>query len=641
VVEDVTNTSQATATSTHTTNYPSTVDAGDLLITVFVCDDNEAVTFPNEGTDWNTIYNEDAGNAGPTLAVAWRDAVGDEDGTTFDITTGGAEESLAMVLRITGHQDPSTDPPEASTEATGTSIYPDSLSLSPTGGSKEYLWISFSGNDDDDDVTVFPINMGDNEKWSQNVGCTLGMASVEYEGTSFDPENYTIAAPESWEAVTVAVYPYEIAGTQYNRDATQGVSWSSSIYRDWSLTRVPTQAVGYSSSLYRTWSTSRLPTQGISFSSSIYRDWTLTRVLSQAVSYASSLYRTWSLERLPTQAISYASNVFRTWSTSRLPTQSLTYASSLFRSWTLTRVPTQAISTSFQTWAEALILHLRDATLGFSWSSQITRTWALERLLTQSVSYASTILRQWSLTRVATQAITTAFETWADHISGAITYIRDVTLGVAWSSQFTRTLALDRLVSHTLSLTSGTYRGWSLTRTLGQALSSLFSASRSIGLPPLPVVITGGSSVFKRVAPSYILTSLVTNLRPNAVEFVRNRFTPEITLSVTPDDKSIRYLALMLSIEKDDEVLLIEDTIFLYGEPVNVTYTPELRFSKGIIDLREHKYHVTVVTTDLDGDSTRTEFYIPSSKPHTVLRTLGIVAVVALFAIDLFFDEED
>lgn len=122
---------------------------------------------------------------------------------------------------------------------------------------------------------------------------------------------------------------------------------------------------------------------------------------------------------------------------------------------------------------------------------------------------------------------------------------------------------------------------------------------------------------------------------------MRNRFTPEITLSVTPDDKSIRYLALMLSIEKDDEVLLIEDTIMLYGEPVNVTYTPELKFSKGIIDLKEHKYHVTVVTTDLAGDSTRTEFYIPSSKPHTVLRTLVIVGVVMLFAIDLFFDEED
>ncbi|MHA2433376.1 MAG: hypothetical protein ACXADO_09140, partial [Candidatus Thorarchaeota archaeon] len=30
-------------------------------------------------------------------------------------------------------------------------------------------------------------------------------------GTSFDPENYTIAAPESWEAVTIAVYPVAIA----------------------------------------------------------------------------------------------------------------------------------------------------------------------------------------------------------------------------------------------------------------------------------------------------------------------------------------------------------------------------------------------------------------------------------------------
>lgn len=200
VVEDITETTPQSA-STHVIDYPATVDVDDLLIVVFACDDNEVVTC----SAFTEIYNEDAGAQGPTLYVGWRKAVGDEDGGTFDIITGGAEGSCAYVFRITGAQDPTSVPPEASAEGFGSSVNPNSLSLTPLSGSRYYLFISVEGNDDDDNVTGYPSNMADNRQYSQQTSVTLGIATEEYVGTVFDPEQFTIAAAESWEAATISI----------------------------------------------------------------------------------------------------------------------------------------------------------------------------------------------------------------------------------------------------------------------------------------------------------------------------------------------------------------------------------------------------------------------------------------------------
>ena len=47
-IESITPTTNAAETN-HVIDYPATVNAGDLLICSFGCDDNETVTFPGEG----------------------------------------------------------------------------------------------------------------------------------------------------------------------------------------------------------------------------------------------------------------------------------------------------------------------------------------------------------------------------------------------------------------------------------------------------------------------------------------------------------------------------------------------------------------------------------------------------------------
>jgi hypothetical protein len=204
-IEDITQSTHVDESS-HAISYPATVGSGDLLIVGFGCDDNEVLTWQS---GWNVIYEEDAGAQGPTLGVAWKEADGTEGGGSFNIQTGTSEGSCAHLIRITGHQTPGVNDPEASVEGAGSSQNPDALSLTASGGSKEFLIICFEVNDDDDNVTVYPRNMTSKNQYAQVATATAGIATTVSETNVFDPNQFTIAASESWEAATIMVYPYE------------------------------------------------------------------------------------------------------------------------------------------------------------------------------------------------------------------------------------------------------------------------------------------------------------------------------------------------------------------------------------------------------------------------------------------------
>ncbi len=202
-------------TQNHDVSMPSTIEAGDTIIVAFVNDDNENVGFPGGGT---ILYEEDAGSAGPTLTIAWREADGTEDGTTITVTTGTNEKSVHFAWAIQDADDPDTNPPEVSAEASGSSQYPNPNNLAPTGGSDSYMWIAVYGCDDDDMASVYPTNYDDNQDtWESSTGsgtCGGGLASYEYEGTNQNPNSFTISS-EQWEACVIAIYPTSGGGANY------------------------------------------------------------------------------------------------------------------------------------------------------------------------------------------------------------------------------------------------------------------------------------------------------------------------------------------------------------------------------------------------------------------------------------------
>ena len=126
-------------------------------------------------------------------------------------TSSVSDRSGASALRITGHEDPATQAPEASAGATGTSAIPDPDSLTPTGGAKDYLWIAVDGNTDGRrTVSAAPTNYLNLNAFSTAggaSGATGATAERQLNAASEDPGIFTISGSSLWEAHTIAIHP--------------------------------------------------------------------------------------------------------------------------------------------------------------------------------------------------------------------------------------------------------------------------------------------------------------------------------------------------------------------------------------------------------------------------------------------------
>lgn len=202
-----TNTSIVTPSGTsHTVDLPANISAGDLLLVFFSTDGDNTIS------DWDgftELFNLSNGTFA-SLSVGYKKATGGEGGT-ITITTTSSEHSAHVSYRITGHADPDSQAPEASTGAVDGSANPNPDSLTPTGGAKDYLWIAVEGNDDGTDTVIsYPTGYDDNQftigTANSSFGCAIGIGSKEENDTSDDPGTFTIP-PEQWVACTVAVHP--------------------------------------------------------------------------------------------------------------------------------------------------------------------------------------------------------------------------------------------------------------------------------------------------------------------------------------------------------------------------------------------------------------------------------------------------
>lgn len=189
--------------TSHTVSLPAGIAAGDLLIVEFSCDGSAIVTFPAGFTKFF-----DADSSFNVLAAAFRQADGTE-GATITVISSISEKSAHAAYRITGHEDPATQPPEVSVAAFGSDALPDPGSLAPTGGTKDYLWIACHGHDGDKTVTAFPANYlnGISAQGSTATSVGIGSAERELNTASDNPGPFTISAQDDWVACVIAIHP--------------------------------------------------------------------------------------------------------------------------------------------------------------------------------------------------------------------------------------------------------------------------------------------------------------------------------------------------------------------------------------------------------------------------------------------------
>ena len=206
-------------TENHSVDLPASISAGELLLGFVSVDGSPAIGWP---VGWNEILEFDQGT-NVVGSVAWREADGLES-SPITVTSSSSQKSAHVVYRITGAVDPDTQAPEASSVSTGTDDALNSLSLTPTGGAKDYLWFSAMAKDGADGSITAPTNYGALTAITTTTtgACELGVASRALNATSENPGAFGTGGTDQWAAVTLAVHPVAAAGG----DGTD-MSWPS------------------------------------------------------------------------------------------------------------------------------------------------------------------------------------------------------------------------------------------------------------------------------------------------------------------------------------------------------------------------------------------------------------------------------
>jgi hypothetical protein len=210
VVVDDSTSAELSAVTSHTVLLPPSISSGDLLIVCF------GVSFPDADdpqfpAGWTRFFWEDQ-SAGSDAGIAggYRQADGGE-GASITVTTTNSTKSAHVSFRITGHLNPATQAPEATTSKS-TNSQTDSPSLTPTGGAKDYLWFTVAGRTiDDAGVQTEPANYGNVLEKSGGTGSggiLTHTARRALNASSEDPGAWSGGdATAEWAAATVAIHP--------------------------------------------------------------------------------------------------------------------------------------------------------------------------------------------------------------------------------------------------------------------------------------------------------------------------------------------------------------------------------------------------------------------------------------------------
>jgi hypothetical protein len=201
-----------TAGTSHVISLPASLVVGNLIIIVTNIGSTLA-TF-NALAGYSEIADEGVANG---IAI-WARQVDGTEGATATFTSSANTRDASISYQISGADYLSIRPPELSTVATGTSVNPNATTCTPTGGAKDYLWITMFGMageqaDDDTLVTTVPTNYTGTglQKTCGVAGTNLGgmVASAHRtaNAASEDVGSWTAIDNAAWRAYTIAVHP--------------------------------------------------------------------------------------------------------------------------------------------------------------------------------------------------------------------------------------------------------------------------------------------------------------------------------------------------------------------------------------------------------------------------------------------------
>lgn len=221
-------------------SMPSTVDGNDLLIAIVHVRNAGTWTKPSGWNDISGLSQTGGGSVGK-LNGFYKIANGSEGGTApqWDASIGTTAEW--QVIQIRGIDN--TAPPEAITTS-GDNSNADPISLSPSWGANDALYISVAGHSAISAVawSSGPLNYFDFQcTGASSGGAAVSLASAWYHSpnASENPGNFTASGSNRyWAAATISVKPLGVpsANFGYSNDPFSGLienGLAASGYRTW------------------------------------------------------------------------------------------------------------------------------------------------------------------------------------------------------------------------------------------------------------------------------------------------------------------------------------------------------------------------------------------------------------------------
>lgn len=212
-VESVTHTGISTAASSQNIDMPSSVEADNLLLMMLAYDGSGSA--PTTPTGWTGLINSNSNSSGRMLV--YKQAAGDEGGTSVSVTLGATAACAATVYEISGWNDLEYEDGIGNPTYT-VSASPNPPSLSPSWGAADTLWIAgVMAVDDNGTFNSAPTNYTNLEQIAAgaavNASAEVGSARRERNVATEDPGTFSMSEIEGWVAVTIAVEPGSKGGS--------------------------------------------------------------------------------------------------------------------------------------------------------------------------------------------------------------------------------------------------------------------------------------------------------------------------------------------------------------------------------------------------------------------------------------------
>src|SRR5262245_33152683 len=212
-------TNGTTASTTQTFSIPDNGGTGTVAGDLYICIHRSAAASATNGTiypaGWNKLTDNSTDTANDRTSIAWYKATGAEGGSpSVTVTVDTSAKYTTIWWSIRNAAAPAVTPPQLSTIATGNSTAPNATTCTPTGGAKDYLWITVFGITGETAVPGSAPSGYSNLRTANSgtagaitTNCVVAGASRTNNATNEDAAAWSVATGDLWQAFTIAVHP--------------------------------------------------------------------------------------------------------------------------------------------------------------------------------------------------------------------------------------------------------------------------------------------------------------------------------------------------------------------------------------------------------------------------------------------------